>query len=83
MKYITHNEEQISNIYSSEKGKLNTTYNKLIEIFGLPRNIYSGKIDVKWQIMFENGTYVEIYNWKNGINYVKNISIKLIKARIF
>ena len=29
-----------------------------------------GKTDVEWDIEFQDGTYLHIYNWKNGKNYL-------------
>ena len=33
-------------------------------------SISDGKTDVEWDIEFQDGTYLHIYNWKNGKNYL-------------
>lgn len=70
MNYITHNDERINLSGTSYKGEITTTYNRLVELFGEPsRSSGDGKMDVKWDVEFENGIVGSIYNYKNGVRY--------------
>lgn len=50
-------------------GRINTTYDKLVEIFGIPLDGDGHKSDSEWEIQFSDGNVATIYNYKNGINY--------------
>ena len=74
--FITHNEGVNENAIfgSSLIGYLKCSYQELIDSFGEPMKIdlstSDGKTDVEWDIEFQDGTYLHIYNWKNGKNYL-------------
>jgi len=74
--FITHNEGVNENaIYGSSLiGYVKCSYQELIDSFGEPLEIdlstSDGKTDVEWDIEFQDGTYLHIYNWKNGKNYL-------------
>ena len=64
-------------------GYLNCSYEELVDAFGEPFKIGSltleNKIDVEWDIKFQDGTYLHIYNWKNGKNYLGNDGLEVIQ----
>ena len=74
--YVTHNEGVNENAIfgSSLIGYIKCSYQELIDAFGEPLRIdlstSDGKTDVEWEIEFQDGTYLHIYNWKNGKNYL-------------
>lgn len=51
------------------QGRISTTFNKLVECFGLPceNNPPSRfeKVTTQWKLRFPCGTIATIYNWKN------------------
>jgi len=53
---------------TSYMGSVNTTYSRLVEIFGRP-NSYSGdgKTNSEWVIKFDNGEIATIYDYKEPI----------------
>lgn len=51
-------------------GRVNVTYQDLIQSFGLPHGSDGYKSDAEWALEFEDGTIATIYNWKNGKNYL-------------
>ena len=69
MKYTTHNETKEINLdMSSLRGYIEVSYADLVQAFGEPlQGDY--KTDAEWEIVFEDGTRVSIYNYKDGINY--------------
>ena len=69
MKFQTHNDKEIPTCGTHLVGEIRTTYAKLVELFGEPTEGDGYKVDAEWEIEFENGTVVTIYNWKNGKNY--------------
>lgn len=53
---------------TSLKGYVTTTYNKLVEAFGLPQ-LNNGpsqfdKVTIEWVLRFSDGTIATIYDWK-------------------
>tara|TARA_B100002019_G_scaffold106111_1_gene91160 strand:+ start:3065 stop:3427 length:363 start_codon:yes stop_codon:yes gene_type:complete len=74
--FITHNEGvDLNKVFGSSLiGYLKCSYQELIDSFGDPMKIdlstSDGKTDVEWEIEFQDGTYLHIYNWKNGKNYL-------------
>jgi major membrane immunogen (membrane-anchored lipoprotein) len=70
MKFKTHNDKNIQSGGTSGQGRITTTYAQLVETFGKPSdNFDDNKSDAEWEVEFEDGTIVTIYNWKNGKNY--------------
>ena len=69
MKFQTHNDKEIQSGGTGLVGHLKTTYAQLVELFGEPMDGDDYKVDVEWEIEFENGVIVTIYNWKDGKNY--------------
>lgn len=52
-------------------GTVETTYQKLVELFGTPSPGGDGyKTDAEWIIRFEDGKIATIYNYKSGRNYL-------------
>jgi hypothetical protein len=70
MNYITHNEEEVSISGTCGRGGVACDYNKLVQTFGQPSEHFDDfKSDAEWDLYFDDGSIVTIYNWKNGINY--------------
>jgi hypothetical protein len=46
------------------------SYTTLIQFFGEPFVPFETKLDVAWDVEFEDGTVATIYNWKNGKRYL-------------
>lgn len=70
MRYQTHNDRHISSGGSSGQGHIETTYSLLVAAFGQPYNEDTHKSDAEWEVIFDDGTYATIYNYKNGKNYL-------------
>jgi len=52
------------------QGEVETTYAKLVEIFGKEHSDGDGyKIQARWELEFEDGTIATIYDWKEGDSY--------------
>lgn len=74
--FITHNEgADDKNFHGSSKiGEIKTSYQSLVDALGEPMKIdlgmSDGKTDVEWELEFQDGTFLHIYNWKNGKNYL-------------
>lgn len=70
IKFHTHNSTKgINTNFTSLQGEIQTTYAQLEEMFGEPTDGDGYKIDAEWEIQFEDGTVVTIYNYKDGVNY--------------
>ena len=69
MKFKTHNNSGVNAGGTSLSGYLTANYDDLVTVFGEPHNDEGFKTDAGWDIEFEDGTIVTIYNWKNGKNY--------------
>jgi len=69
MKYITHNDYEISIDNTSLQGNIGAGYGILCKLFGQPHDSDGCKSDAGWDIEFDDGTIATIYNWKNGKNY--------------
>jgi hypothetical protein len=67
MKYTVTNDYRDSNM-TGLVGYVNTTYARLVEVFGQP---ISGSADCKvnseWIIKFANGEVATIYDWKEPV----------------
>lgn len=67
MKYRVTNSYKDSAM-TSLMGYVNTTYSRLVEVFGMPINgSGDGKVNSEWIIRFANGEVATIYNYKTGI----------------
>lgn len=69
MKYTTHNNGNIKFQSSWLQGYVDVSYARLVEVFGNPMNGDGYKVDAEWTILFEDGTYAIVYNYKDGHNY--------------
>ena len=70
MDYKTHNETSVQSNGTGLVGYITTTYQELVEAFGMPSDNYDDyKSDAEWEVEFADGTVATIYNWKNGKNY--------------
>lgn len=73
MKFKTHNETDINAVGTWGRGRIETTYARLVEVFGEPFHDTCGhKVDWEWTIEFtddDETIIATIYNWKNGPNY--------------
>lgn len=69
MNFRTHNDCDIDIDGTHLQGYVNATYDKLLDVFGLPLDGDGYKVDAEWGIRFDDGTVASIYNWKNGKNY--------------
>ncbi len=56
---------------TSYKGRIDTTYSRLVEVFGQPTITGSldNKIDAEWIVLTMEGI-ATIYNWKDGKSYL-------------
>lgn len=60
---VTNNYADVS--MTSLMGEVNTTYARLIEVFGQPLSgSGDGKVNSEWIIKFANGEVATIYDWK-------------------
>jgi hypothetical protein len=67
LRYETHNDIDIDTNGTSFQGEISTTFENLLKIFGTPMGASDdNKVDVEWNIMFNDGVVATIYNWKNG-----------------
>lgn len=46
------------------QGYIDTTYDRLVKVFGAPNMGESDKVLVEWCLKFEDGTVATIYCWK-------------------
>lgn len=72
MKFDTHN--TTPGIHhnangTSPQGHITATYKELTDLFGEPTSGDGYKVDAEWYLLFEDGTFATIYNWKNGKSY--------------
>lgn len=51
---------------TSYQGIVNTTYKKLVKVFGNPTTggSFDGKVNVEWELENEDGVVFTIYDWK-------------------
>ena len=58
-------------------GYLNTTYELIRRVFGLPTGAGDGyKVDAEWEVYTPEGVLF-IYNWKDGYNYLGDEGLNL------
>lgn len=69
MKFKTHN-DNIDFQGGSLQGYITANYKDIKKVFGKPHNSDGYKADAEWDILFEDGTYVTVYNYKDGKNYL-------------
>lgn len=53
---------------TSLMGYVTASYDRLVEVFGGPtydEPSGDGKVDIEWNLEFEDGTIATIYNWKD------------------
>lgn len=69
--FTTHNDEEISDLHTGNKGTLLTDYETIKKVFGEPNTDFEcgHQTDAHWTIQFLDGQVGTIYNWKNGKNY--------------
>lgn len=53
----------------SLQGEIEATYADLVTLFGPPNGGDGYKVDAEWNLLFDDGTVANIYNYKDGINY--------------
>ena len=69
LQFKTHN-DNIEFEGGSLQGYIDADYKDLKRVFGpSSTNFDDYKCDAEWEIKFEDGTYVTIYNYKDGKNY--------------
>ena len=64
MNFQTHNDIDIDVFQTHLLDKINTTYSRLVDVFGQPHE-GSSMNDVCWDIKFPDGVVATIYNWRN------------------
>jgi hypothetical protein len=71
MKFVTHNNKKINSAGTSGQGSIFVKFTTLVNKLGQP-DLGSGdnKVAASWDIEFESGDIVTIYNWKDGKNYL-------------
>ncbi|KKN62628.1 hypothetical protein LCGC14_0510390 [marine sediment metagenome] len=66
----------------SLQGRINTTYARLVKVFGQPNSKGDGyKVDVQWILQAGPGVIVTIYNWKDGKNYLGKEGLAVSRIR--
>ena len=67
LRFKTHNDTDIDVNGTSHQGEISETFDNLLKVFGTPMGTSDDdKVDVEWNIMFNDGVVATIYNWKNG-----------------
>ena len=67
IRYETHNDSDIDVNGTSYQGEISETFENLLKVFGTPMGASAdNKVDVEWNVMFNDGVVATIYNWKNG-----------------
>ncbi len=67
MKFRVTNNYRDSNM-TGFLGEVNTTYARLVEVFGQPLSgSGDGKVNSEWIIRFANGEVATIYDWKEPV----------------
>ena len=67
MKFRVTNNYRDCNM-TSFLGEVNTTYARLVEVFGEPLSgSGDGKVNSEWIIKFANGEVATIYDWKEPV----------------
>ncbi len=67
MKYTVTN-DYADACMTSLMGEVNTTYARLVEVFGQPiSGSGDGKVNSEWIIKFANGEVATIYDWKEPV----------------
>jgi hypothetical protein len=67
LRYETHNDSEIDVNGTSYQGEISETFENLLKVFGTPMGASDdNKVDVEWNIMFNDGVVATIYNLKNG-----------------
>jgi hypothetical protein len=67
LRFKTHTDSEIDVNGTSHQGAISETFENLLKVFGTPMDVSdSGKVDVEWDIVFNDGVVATIYNWKNG-----------------
>lgn len=63
MNFVTGNFDVVG---THLQGTINTSYNRLVEVFGEPTGFASddGKVQAEWAIKFNDGTLATVYDWK-------------------
>ena len=69
MKFTTHNDEGFEWQGGCLQDTIDASYSDLKKVFGQPHDSDGYKVDAEWDVLFEDGTYVSIYNYKTGKNY--------------
>lgn len=54
---------------ASFQGYLNINYNDIVETLGDSEIDDGEKTDAEWWLLFKDGTFATIYNYKDGVNY--------------
>lgn len=55
-------------IGTSYQGSIDTTFGNLVEVFGDPTYVdydHDAKINIEWELLFDDGTVATIYNYKD------------------
>lgn len=69
IKFKTHNDD-IPFIGGCFQDYLDASYKELKKLFGKPTEGDGYKVDAEWEVLFDNGAYATIYNYKDGRNYL-------------
>ena len=69
MEFKTHNDIEIHSL-GGLLDYVDVTYDDLLRTFGSPHTGDEYKVDAEWDIQFEDGRIVSIYNYKDGKNYL-------------
>ena len=67
LRFKTHNNSKIDVNGTSYQGVISESFKNLLNAFGTPMGASDdGKVDVEWNVLFNDGVVATIYNWKNG-----------------
>jgi hypothetical protein len=76
MEFQTHNTANFPFQASHLIGYVDVSYSTLVKVFGKPTESDGYKSDAEWEILYDDGTFATIYNWKNGKNYLQEIGLE-------
>jgi len=80
--FITHNQDDNICINGTHlQGYVDTSYQRIVSVFGEPCTGDGYKVDAEWEVRFNDGSVATIYNWKDGKNYCGSMGLELDEIR--
>ena len=76
LRFKTHNDSNIDVNGTSHQGEISETFENLLKVFGTPMGASDdNKVDVEWNIMFNDGVVATIYNWKTVLQVWEQMAL--------